>query len=183
MASHEYPSIAMDMRGHGNSHYPGSNRRVTLQDTDTDKESYKAFVRDVTPAMARLSAHSSFRDGRWVMVGASLGCPVGVLAAEAQRNNLMAMVMLSPSTSYFGVDCEPALRRMSKVPLFVMAEKTDRTFREAKNFFDVADGYKTYFQVEKTGHGTDAFYRDAGLPTVILSWLEHVAAASTSFSQ
>jgi pimeloyl-ACP methyl ester carboxylesterase len=133
--------------------------------------------------MARLAAHPSFRDGRWVMVGASLGCPVGVLAAEAQKENLMAMVMLSPSLAYFGVDCESALRRMSKVPLFVMAEKTDKSFRDAKAFFDVADGYKTYFQLENAGHGTDALYRDVGLPTVILSWLENVAAASASLPQ
>jgi len=73
------------------------------------------------------------------------------------------MVMLSPSLAYFGVDCESALRRMSKVPLFVMAEKTDRSFRDAKAFFEVADGYKTYFQLENTGHGTDALYRDVGL--------------------
>jgi chemotaxis methyl-accepting protein methylase/pimeloyl-ACP methyl ester carboxylesterase len=183
MASHGYPSITMDLRGHGNSHYPGSNRRVTLQDDEVARESYKTFFRDVTPAMARLAAHPSFRDGRWVMVGASLGCPVGVLAAEAQKENLMAMVMLSPSLAYFGVDCESALRRMSKVPLFVMAEKTDKSFRDAKAFFDVADGYKTYFQLENAGHGTDALYRDVGLPTVILSWLENVAAASASLPQ
>jgi hypothetical protein len=64
-----------------------------------------------------------------------------------------------------------------------MAERDDKSFRSSKEFFATADGYKTYFEVAHLGHGTDALYRDAGLPTVLLAWLENLETAVPAVRQ
>ena len=183
LASHGYPSIYMDLRGHGNSHFPGSDWKVTIDDDDVKKARYKDFPKDVYPAVERMLANSAVKDGRLVMIGASLGCPVGVIAAEKYKEKFLGMVMLSPSISYFGVDCRTALEEMKKTPLFVTAEKSDNSFRSAKDFFNTSDGYKMYLQLENVGHGTDALYRDCGLPTIILNWLEQLESVAPSIQK
>jgi chemotaxis methyl-accepting protein methylase/pimeloyl-ACP methyl ester carboxylesterase/tetratricopeptide (TPR) repeat protein len=184
LASHGYPCVSMDLRGHGGSRFPGMpTLRVTIQDSVEKTLRYKDFYRDVVPAVDRLLQLRSVKDGKFILFGASLGCPVGVQAADKRRDKLEGLVMLSPSLAYFGVDCHDALKRLDKTPLFVMAEKTDESFKGAKEFFGEAEGLKTYLQVDHLGHGTDALYRDAGLPTLLLQWLEQTDGAVRSLDQ
>jgi hypothetical protein len=60
-----------------------------------------------------------------------------------------------------------------------MAEKTDDSFKAAKEFFNSGIGYKSFLEVDHVGHGTDVLYRDVGLPTVLLSWLEQLNSSSS----
>jgi chemotaxis methyl-accepting protein methylase/pimeloyl-ACP methyl ester carboxylesterase len=179
MASHGYASIYMDIRGHGGSHFPGSDRRVTIKDNDEKKRDYIHFVRDAIPAFKRLREHPSVQDHHLVVVGASLGVPVGLLAAEKWEDDIVGAVMLAPALAYFGVDCSPALEKLGERPFLSVAEKSDPSFRGAKEFFSLLRGYRTFLQTEHLGHGTDALYWDAGLPSVILRWLEDLQSLST----
>jgi chemotaxis methyl-accepting protein methylase/pimeloyl-ACP methyl ester carboxylesterase len=185
MASHGYPSVSMDLRGHGGSRFPGDpGLRVTIQDGPEKQARYGEFVRDVLPAIDRLAVQPGVDKGRIVMVGASLGAPVAVVAAARRADKMAAFITLSPSLNYFGVDCREALASLGQVPLLVVAEKTEKTFRFNKEFFTVAaGGYKTYLEMDGVGHGTDAFYRDVGLPTLLLSWLEHLKTGEASFQK
>jgi pimeloyl-ACP methyl ester carboxylesterase len=174
LASHGYSSIYMDLRGHGKSRFPDSAHRVTIKDEEPWMRRYVEFPRDVIPAIDLLSARESVKEGKVVVLGASLGCPVGVLAAEKRRDKVLALVMLSPSVNYFGVDCREALPALGGAPFFVMLEKSDASFKLGKEFFSLIKGYKTYLELDHIGHGTDALYREVGLPTILLSWLEQL---------
>lgn len=181
LARHGYPSIYMDLRGHGQSRFPDSKHRVSVQDGDSWTKRYVEFPRDVIPAIDLLAAHGSVKDGKVVVLGASLGSPVGILAAQKRREKILGLVMLSPALNYFGVDCREALMSLREAPVFVMAEKTDESYKAAKDFFNAAGGYKTYLETDHVGHGTDALYRDVGLPTVLWAWLEQLQAVSPSW--
>lgn len=174
MASHGYPSIYMDLRGHGGSRFPGADHRVTIRDDVKWQTRYPEFLRDILPAVEMLKSHPGVPSGKVVIFGASLGAPLGVLAADKFRDDVTGMVMMSPAFNYFGVDCEEALGRMGEASLLVTAEKTDASFKGAKEFFNYFNGYKTFLAMDHVGHGTDALYRDVGLPTLILSWLEQL---------
>lgn len=183
LASHGYPSIYMDLRGHGASRFADSAHRVTISDDIKWQGRYKEFVADVLPAIDQLKRNPAVPSGKVILLGASLGAPVGMLSAELRRESVMGLVMMSPALNYFGVDCTQAMEKLSEMPLLVTAEKTDGSFRGAKDFFNTFNGFKSYLPLDRVGHGTDALYRDAGLPTMILAWLEQVNVASASLQK
>jgi pimeloyl-ACP methyl ester carboxylesterase len=150
---------------------PDSDKKITAEDHDF---SYANFYLDILPAIERLSENDRVESDRLILVGASLGCPLGVLAVEKNREKFIGMIHLTPSISYFDVHCGDALDRVRRLPTFVFAEKTDPAYESSRRFFDIPRGYKTFMEQEYAGHGTDILYHDLGFPTIILGWIEQI---------
>jgi pimeloyl-ACP methyl ester carboxylesterase len=171
LATYGYPSIYMDLRGHGNSKFPGYDKRITIYDTN---EKYTDLHLDILPAIDKLNTHPGVKPNQLILVGASLGCPLGVLAVDKKKDHFIGMIHLSPSTVYFDVNCKTALTRLKKMPLYAALERTDKGFHGGKDFFSLSERYKTYYQMEHVGHGTDMIFRDVGMASVVLAWVEQI---------
>lgn len=172
LASHGYSGVYMDLRGHGASKFPPpkQDRRVTTSDS---KRRYKEMLYDINPAIGVLENLPNVNRQQLVLIGASLGCPLGVKAIVPYKDQFMGMVHLSPSSSYFDVNCFAELKEMPDMPVLVIAEEEDKSFGQAKRFFDLFTSYKSWIKVKHIGHGSDILYADIGFPTVIKNWLEY----------
>ncbi len=172
-ATYGYTGIYMDLRGHGKSHFPKADIRVTTSDKSR-KRRYKKFYLDILPAIDLLDKHPQVKKNELILVGASLGTVLGVLAVEKHKEKFIGMIMMSPADSYFDVYVRQAARKISKMPVLVIAEKNDKSFKGAQKFLKFFNGYKTYFQTDYIGHGTNALYRDLGMPTLLRDWAERI---------
>lgn len=180
LATYGYPSIYMDLRGHGKSSFPNSNIKITTKDK---KKPYSDFYLDILPAFEILQQQKTVRKDHLILLGASLGCPLGVNAAQKYKKSIAGMIFLAPAIDYFDVNCLSALRELQKKPAYAIIEKTDRSYRSALHFFNQFEGYKTLLKITRVGHGTDILYKNLGFPTLIRSWVEQIDQNSSFFQK
>ncbi|MGE0709887.1 MAG: alpha/beta hydrolase [Planctomycetota bacterium] len=114
-------ALALDQRAHGESTRKGEE---TVRVQAIEREAFAALVRDghrdVEAALAFLRGRG-IGAKRVVLVGASYGCSVSVLAS-AGLPEVQALVLLSPGAGYFGVDVTKALARFRHPSLIVVAK-------------------------------------------------------------
>ncbi len=180
MATFGFPSIYMDLRGHGKSSFPDSNIKITPRDKN---KSYRDFYLDILPAFKILNEQKTVRQDHLILLGASLGCPLGVKAAQEFKDSIAGMIFLAPSIDYFDVNCFPALKKLRKKPAYVIVERTDRSYRSALHFFNQFQGYKTLMKLTDIGHGSDILYKNLGFPTLIRQWVEQIDQNSVFFQK
>ena len=180
LATYGYPSIYMDLRGHGNSTFPHSKIKITTKDK---KKSYSDFYQDILPAFGILNGQQMVKKDHLILIGASLGCPLGLNAAKYFKDSIAGMIFLAPAIEYFDVNCLPALNELQKKPAYAIVEKTDRSYRSALHFFNQFEGYKTLIKLTSVGHGTDILYKNLGFPTLIRQWVEQIDQNSSFFQK
>ncbi|MBN2143667.1 MAG: alpha/beta fold hydrolase [Candidatus Aureabacteria bacterium] len=173
LATYGYPSIYLDLRGHGNSNFPYDkpDKKITISDTD---KNYSGFYMDILPAIEIMMVHKNVKEKQLILIAASLGCPLGVKAVAQYKDHFIGMIHMSPAVVYFDVDCKKDLKELTHLPTFVILEKTDKSFGGGQKFFSIPDQYKTLLVVDKIGHGTDMLFHNIGFPTLIRTWMEHI---------
>ena len=182
LATHGYPSIYIDLRGHGKSKYPApySNTQVTINDKQKD---YFNLYLDILPSIDILNAQQKVKKNNLILIAASLGCPLGVKAVHIYQEKFVGMIHLAPATVYFNVDCRLELKTLRPMPIYVIIESTDSSIRFAKDFFSIPEGYKTIFNINKIGHGTDVLFHNLGFPTIIRSWIQQIETLAPIISK
>lgn len=120
-----FTALALDQRAHGGSTKKGAEK---VEVAGVAREKFGALVRqgpeDVKAALACLRG-KGFKAERVVLIGASYGCSVSILAAAALPE-VKALVLLSPGEDYFGVDVRAALRGWAG-PALVLAAREDKS--------------------------------------------------------
>jgi alpha-beta hydrolase superfamily lysophospholipase len=148
--------LTVDLRGHGGS---GGSRT-----------SLSAMTTDVRAAVEWLSAHASVRPGAIAIVGASLGASLSALAA-ADLATVRGVGMISPALDYRGLRLDPALNKLGRRPLWLVASTEDpyalRTIRELA----VAEGSREQRLSAARAHGTALFDADPDLTPALVDWL------------
>jgi alpha-beta hydrolase superfamily lysophospholipase len=148
--------LAIDLRGHGGS---GGTRT-----------SLSAMTTDVRAAAEWLTAHASVRPGAIAIVGASLGASLSVLAA-AEMGTVRGVAMISPSLDYRGLRLDPALTKLGRRPMWLVASTEDpyalRTVRELA----LSEGAREQRLSAARAHGTALFAADPDLTPALVDWL------------
>lgn len=123
----------------------------------------RAGVRDVEAAVAFVRGRGRAVD-RLVLVGASYGCTVALLAST-QVPDVRGLALLSPGTQYFGVDVVPtAMRFRGRVALY--AAEDDAPAARSARALATARGIPAEASVAPAGgHGVAMFAAD---PTLAL---------------
>jgi pimeloyl-ACP methyl ester carboxylesterase len=113
--------LAIDQRTHGESRERRGETVDVASIPRTDfGEMVRHGVRDVSAA-TRYLARQGLATDRIVLIGASYGCSVSLLSANAVEG-VRALVLLSPGTNYFGIDVLPAAGSFPGAVLVVAAE-------------------------------------------------------------
>ncbi len=173
LATYGYPSIYMDMRGHGKSKFPEPHADIHISTGDKQKN-YSDLYLDILPGIDILNAQPKVKKNNLILIAASLGCPLGVKAVRSQQDKFIGMIHMAPALTYFDVNCRTELKTLKPMPIYVIAEQTDKSVRFAKEFFAVPEDYKTIYLINKIGHGTDVLYHNLGFPTILRSWVQQI---------
>ena len=166
-----YTVLALDQRAHGES-TDQSGKAVRVGDLPSG--AFGAFVRagplDVAAARELLAARGLGQAGT-VLIGASYGCSVSLLAA-AEQPGIASVVLLSPGAGYFGVDVMPAAAGFAGALRAVAAEDDPGSARSTRAIAAAHAGAEPPIVYRTGGHGTRLF---GPRPEVIDTILEFLA--------
>ena len=162
--------LALDQRTHGESTRKGDE---TVRVEDIPRGSFgdvlRAGPKDVAAARAYL-AGNGFQVDRIALVGASYGCSVALLSADPVEG-VVALVLLSPGTAYFGVDVTQPARDFSGSLLAVAAEDDGQAAQSARTLTNRRSATSELSIFSKGGHGTRLFASQPGLVVAIREFL------------
>ena len=148
--------LALDQRAHGDSIH---RKEKVVRVADVPRSEFADLVRqgpaDVQAARAFLKERGLGTD-QILLFGASYGCTVSLLSA-GEVEGVKALVLLSPGTSYFGVDVTGAARDFRGPILAVAAEDDPPAVESANAIVGVHEGTDQVVIYTSGGHGTRLF--------------------------
>ncbi len=125
-------TLAIDLRGHGDSTTGPRDERVTWESFGTDRERWAGAALDVVAAVQYLRTAGALRVA---VVGSSIGGTAAMLAATGSLGpyalpagaEIDAVALLSPGLAYHGLDLREPMRRYlaSRRPLLMFAGAGD----------------------------------------------------------
>jgi pimeloyl-ACP methyl ester carboxylesterase len=148
--------LAVDLRGHGGS---GGSRSPL-----------SAMTADVRAAVEWLAVHATIRPGAMAVVGASLGASLAALAA-ADLATVRAVGMVSPSLDYRGLRLDPALTKLGRRPVWLVASTEDPYALRSVRELAAAEAAREQRLSAVRGHGTMLFAADPDLTPALVDWL------------
>lgn len=166
LASRAIASLAIDLRGHGES--VASARGALDYKKFTDAEQREKTL-DVAAAMGWLTARGL--DAKRVAVcGASIGANLAI-AWAAKHPETPAVLALSPGLVYRGVTTGEEIEAVAPEKLFLAASAEDKySFESVRTLAALAPGVLAR-ELDGAGHGTTMFERDPALMEEAVDWL------------
>lgn len=163
-------SLAIDLRGHGESTLQDGHR-ISFQDfRDADHQQSNEDVR----ASLKWLQGRGFPSARVVIVGASIGANLALVAAS-QDKDIRGALLLSPGENYRGVKTFAAASALAPTQgLWAAASMGDdeNSFRDTKQIVERASATnKTFTPLTASGHGTIMFDRHPELAGKAADWI------------
>lgn len=168
LAQNGWSSLAIDLRGHGESTRAGD---VILDYRTFSEKEHQHCQKDVTSALAWLS-QQGFSSERTVIIGASIGANLA-LAAAAKNNGLPGIITLSPGFRYGGIDaraCTVLLTEHQSV-LFVASNDDPESAEAVQTLATETKAKQQVLMLNSAGHGTTMFVQEPSLNDQLQRWL------------
>lgn len=154
MQNEGYESLAIDLRGHGESEGgPGAYQNFSDKE---HQESINDLYAGIDFLKSRTAAASNI-----ALIGASIGANLS-LQCMVENPDVKKAVLLSPGLNYRGVETVSlvhALKQNQSV-LFVSSKDDDTNAEETKHLYELAFASKQLHIYERGGHGTHMFFTD-----------------------
>lgn len=147
-----YESLAIDLRGHGESE-GGPDGYQKFSD-----EERQASIQDLESAWEFLKSMGAMPD-KTAVIGASVGANLA-LQFLAENQDIKKAVLLSAGLNYQGIKTEPMAKKLNKdQSLILVTSKNDGdNTEEAKKLYNLANSLNKHLIIfEKGGHGTNMF--------------------------
>ncbi len=164
-------SLAIDLRGHGDSTADG-----TLDFKKFNDSEWVAVINDLKAGLGHLRSRPDVNPNLIGIVGASISANMALILAadeftEDVEKPLKALVLLSPGMSYHGYEPIPRARDIFRMPVYVAAAVDDAmSFRGAQTISQAARGGELH-EFEGSDHGTALFDAHPELMDEIAQWL------------
>lgn len=172
-----FQSLAIDLRGHGESVWKNGGR-IDYEDFTDAQQQEKIY--DIEAAIDFLKEHG-MELKQVSLVGASIGANLA-LKYQAEHPEIKATVLLSPGLDYRGIKTEPLARNIAENQsvYLVGAREDNRSSGQS-----CADMVETLFGllksknkklkiVEGKEHGTDMFAANSGMIDEVMGWLNDI---------
>lgn len=150
-----YSSLALDIRGHGES---GGERDFARMDDDVDA------------ALTWLGTETGSDMNNIAILGASIGANLA-LRAGAAHPELVAVVLLSPGLDYRGITTAEALAGFGGRPLLVVVADGDSYAAESSARLQADAAQGELWRLSGSAHGTTLLNQNRTLSRDILDWL------------
>ncbi|MFH1973777.1 MAG: alpha/beta fold hydrolase [Patescibacteria group bacterium] len=174
LSSRGIASLAIDLRGHGDSTSGPEDSSIDFRNFD-DAE-HQTYLYDVIGAFDWIR-HRGFETTHIALCGASIGANMAVQML-LEEPTLAGAALLSPGSSYHGTDATAdAPNLLPHQSLWVAASEGDDqdSFEAAKKIAERAVSERKELMVLKNaGHGTNMMTADAGMMERLADWLRDV---------
>lgn len=171
LASRGLMSLAIDLRGHGESVKAEDGRLLDyINFTDAD---HQATQLDIAAAASYLrAAMPTGASGRIVMAGASIGANLSLRYASEHHDEVTAVAALSPGLAYRGITTPDAVRAMGSDQALWLGASRDDAHGSWETVHELAGLRRAVlFEAERAGHGTDMFKARPELVEEVAQWL------------
>lgn len=165
-----YASIAIDLRGHGDTKSDTGERENVNTFTAAD---WLAVLDDVSAAKRALVESGADPDKVAVM-GASIGANLALRYASSDPT-IHAVVLMSPGEDYRGVTTPPVMDAYTRRPVLMMAARGDAySASSAQKLDSLAKEFCELRLYPGTAHGTDLLAAEPVAADQVLMWLDQV---------
>ena|SRR3989338_990390 len=161
-----YASIAIDLRGHGQSTMNG--RLNYRQFTD---EQHQASQEDIETAIL-FAKDQGFSEENMVLMGASIGANLAIQALQ-KHPSIPSAVALSPGLDYHGINIESIMDQLQthQKVLLVASDDDPYSLHSIKQLREHSPSQAASMECSGCGHGTNMLEKDPGLTEKIFSFL------------
>lgn len=163
-----YAVLAVDLRGHGLKAKKGW-RNFTPLDWQNMPKDMPMLMRDLVSL--RAEDFPQMDTDRVAIIGAGMGANVAIHAADRPAHHVKALMLLSPSLQYKGMDQVRALNRYTNPVFFVASQNDMGPFEDTKILFRLAQGKRSLELYRALGHGTDMIRFYPELQAKMVDWL------------
>jgi len=185
LKAHGIASLAIDLRGHGESVEVKNEkllssgarvlRRQSVKSLDYRKfndEEYQASKLDVEAALAWLQQEKGFSLDSIDLIGASIGANLA-LQAQANHREIRKCVALSPGLNYWGIMPKTFVARLqaNQEILYVTSQDDEDNTQMTQELYRASSGKKDIKIYEQAGHGTLMLERATDLQQTIINFL------------
>lgn len=167
-------TLAIDMRGHGESRFGPNDRDESIMVEKRDSALFNQMHMDAEAAVKYLVQKAGIDPKRIGLIGASVGCSVAIHTVSNGAVNIGAVIVMTPGKDYLRVPTMIHLKKWSKTPILILSSK-----EEASNGADSI--YQTLIEQEapveirlfdeKDIHGTYMFGRVKEIEKLIADWM------------
>lgn len=159
-----YGVLAIDLRGHGDSHAQGSLANPTY----LSPKDFQNMRLDLQASQKFLSQNGFIN---FFLIGASIGANLAIIY-PFESNGFKAAVALSPGEDYKSLLPLEAAQK-TRIPTMIVASKEDSySFESAKTIHESMQAEKKLLELENAGHGTSMLEKNQNLANQILDWFK-----------
>jgi len=162
-----YSSIALDLRGHGESI---SKKGREISWSGFSNKDFQKMPLDVEAVYDFLTKKEGFRPEQIFIFGASIGANTALKFA-AEKRSLGGVVLLSPGLDYRGIETVPAAKKYGNRPIYYAVSSEDLASFEAVGHLSQLTPNNTVVKLYNAGHGTVMLEKDEILLSRIILWL------------
>jgi pimeloyl-ACP methyl ester carboxylesterase len=170
-----YASLAIDLRGHGESLKKKTERGdfQTLNYKNFSEAEHQATIQDVEAAVKWLIEEKGASKSKIAIIGASIGANLA-LEYLSENPEVETAILLSPGLDYRGIKTEPlALKINPKQAIFLVASEDDSySFETNRILYNLLKSKKEIKEFKKAGHGTTMLERESSLMDELIEWLD-----------
>jgi dienelactone hydrolase len=164
-------SLAIDMRGHGES-----TGGAELSHRGFSQEQWEDVANDFKAGLDYLRSQNGVDPTRLGIVGASIAANLAVIFAADEissgaANTVKALVLLSPGTRYHGIQPLPRARDLGRIPVLVVSSSHDSQSYPGSQSLSQAARNATLETFEGSAHGTDIFNTEQDAISRLVEWL------------
>ena len=169
LADVQIASLAIDLRGHGESTQGRDGVRLAYQ--DFADSGHQESARDVAAAAAWVLKQAGLYHDRLVLCGASIGANLA-LAYAAAHPDIPATAALSPGLIYRGIAATPAVTSLLRSQNLLLIASDEDTY-SADSIEKLAErclAKTKVLRLHDAGHGTAMWDKEAGLIQTVVDW-------------
>lgn len=167
-----FTTLALDLRGHGESRLTADGRDDGLRVQRRDSTLFNAMDLDAAAAVTWLSQSMQVHAENIALVGASVGCSVALKAVSNGQVRAGAVVVMTPGSGYLGVPTMDHITTWPGTPLLILSSEEEKE-RGAVQIYAVLSQKGAELQLfsETSIHGTNMFGRVRDVDNLIIDWL------------
>jgi len=162
-----YSSIAIDLRGHGES---TKSIRGILDYTKFSNKEHQDYIFDLRTASNFLK-DKGFREKNQFLIGASIGANLS-LQFISQKPEIKAAILLSPGKNYKDIEIEKFLDKSIENKILIVLSKEDIQSYNSFDIFKEKTPSSTILTYEGKHHGTDLLKAYPELTLHIINFLK-----------